>query len=381
MKTIKSLVVSSLTFLIAFGPGAFAQVVPTPSLPGEVSGGGGFSTPTTISSGPATPVMSSVPEKLPIGSRAALASFAKSQIRKLTASVSSPSLVNYERTKTYGEVLYTPRPDGGVDIDGVVLTFFQITLSFETVNLKDRITLNESLNSGDGSQLFTGSVSLQIEFINGSWRIANVPSVELSLAGRVPIPFPNASWAKLLLKNSEGNIVGEEPIEIGGSKGGGSNGSILFPSYRAGALATLEIGTYQSGVSETFAYDVAGDGQSVPSVRVDGVFSVPSIHREIITLRTDGYVNVTFGREFSTAPLIQWKATRTLEQVYFAALSPDGEQAHTMWMYSSTTKSWQAYELPEGRPLILKVFPGLYDIIFEFKRFGQDTFGFSEGKG
>lgn len=303
--------------------------------------------------------------KLPIGSVAELKSYALERVARAWESISASSMVHGTRTRTYAEVNYVPGPHGPsmTEIGELVN---KEKLVFEVANVRDYINTYVAYFSSSGHTLFGGSQSFRLEKRKGGWFVPEwARKVTVYLTDPVPIDLPGASWAQILERDEDGNIVRISSPRV-------EKGILWFPLCSAGKSGELIV-YYSDG--NGLAFDLAG-GSQIPLVQSSSSFE-PVIN-DTFAFKNTNYVYVV--PEGLAPPLVEL----TLDEEAVVSLYAQAWDKETRtWEVAVGGKTrpqgvfyWSQFSIEPKAPAQVKFDKGIHYIIFEWQKFGTNFLPF-----
>jgi len=117
-------------------------------------------------------------------------------------------------------------------------------LSFSVARPKDMISVYVGLYDKDGNQLFSGSKSGYLEFVDGAYRIPeDLTYLYVEMCAIISIPLSDsesAKYARVMVRDENGQIMTGESLPI-------YDGMLSFPTQYAGCDGELVISYYSNG--------------------------------------------------------------------------------------------------------------------------------------
>lgn len=209
----------------------------------------------------ATSLLAQLPE-LPIGSTAALKSYAYEQVAGGQIAAWSSSVL--PGGTTYHTV--SAEKDSPRGADKIIEGLLSKPLDFEVANTRDPVYLSSYLWNETGDILFSGSRSTRVLKTGDGlgWYLEDV-GVSVELASEVPIKIPGIESARIVIRDERGNTIREEYLVV-------RDGKVYFPTGytdRSGELL-LGIRDKDSNLSGV-AYDLSSGKQRYGSRVITGV--------------------------------------------------------------------------------------------------------------
>ena len=312
-----------------------------------------------------------------VSSKAAMVSYAKSQVRGGYVGFSSGASVNEMSSTNYA---YANLPVGNCDLFAVVDCLKTQTVSFAVARPDtDYVSFFEDIYDQNGYGLFLGSSYGQSEMVNGLWTVpSSMLSLDLQLSSCIPISIANLVSAKLILRDDNGNVVQDQGQDV---YNWGQGSFVYFSTYLIGCngdfAVTVDNGggkytTIVSSLRDNKKYTISEESTKV-GASVHGIIRLPDDATSFTT-------NLPSYNGRGESPLICGKFTHAeVFVLHVDTLNPakdvfprgvwyqkNGVVDQTVWQYQST--------LVPGPILINITDPGNYDFILDWEDFDNQTF-------
>ncbi|MEI6490246.1 MAG: hypothetical protein WCO16_00605 [bacterium] len=219
-----------------------------------------FGQTTTSSPTATTGTVVSIPASLPIGSPEQLMAFAVGQTSQGYISHSSSTMLSNNNSMSFIHLM-------NGDIGDLLTSLSNTNASFDVANTQDQVNTYVNVMNADWETMFWGSRNGNITKVNGEWKLPTTP-VTMHIADYIPLKFPGANYAQLVVRDQYGNIVDWRSMNA-------SNDEITFKTALAG-WGTELIVYYNdnNGNYGSVAYSVPNAGKQIVSSSVTGTTSV-----------------------------------------------------------------------------------------------------------
>lgn len=302
-----------------------------------------------------------------ITSRPALKAWAIEQVKYVSGSVSSPSMVNFSSTKPWFNI--ENKSAGVLDIAFSVVSN---RLTFEVANPNDPLWLHVSYQDKNHEYLFWGSRDSRLKKdAGGTWYVEDV-AVELDLSDRIAIPIKNVSYGRMIIRDSAGRISGNAYLEA-------RDGKLYFPSRLAGSKGELIVSywDYEDQVETNQVFNLStGETQTTTAV---GSVLFP-ILKDVWDFGEDPQSVSVYIEPSSVKPLVQATYSSPRKTIVKATAS-DGKVALGVYVRKTGDTNWKYFAIPEDVGFVqVDVLKGIYFFIFDF---GEEDLPqvYSGGKG
>lgn len=306
------------------------------------------------------PISEPLPDKLPIGSIAALKSYALEQVRGAWISVNSASLIRSGRN--YARVEYVPGPLGPRMTEIAELVKME-KLSFEVSDVRDYLSAYIAYQNSDGWTLFDGGQSFLLEYGKEGWVVPeHARKVVIDLVHEVPITLGGLASARIIERGEKGEIVRFFSPRV-------YEGRLLFPTYFAGRNGELILDFSDDRVG---VY-LLSKGSAVPPIGATSSFE--PVVRDTLAFRNTNYVYVV--PEELENPLVELTLTVPTAVSFYAQVFDkelrQWEIATGGWLRSQGSLEWEFFLLKPESPALLDLGTGVHYIVFRWKKFGTNA--------
>lgn len=206
-----------------------------------------------------TSTSASIPASLPIGSPEQLMAFAVGQTSQGYISHSSSTMLSNNNSMSFIHLMNS-------DIGDLLTSLSNTNASFDVANTQDQVNTYVNVMNSDWETMFWGSRNGSISKVNGAWKLPTTP-VTMHIADYIPLKFPGASYAQLVVRDQYGNIADWRSLNA-------SNDEITFKTALAGWGTELIVYYNNNGNYGSVAYSVQNAGKQIVPYSVTGTTSV-----------------------------------------------------------------------------------------------------------
>jgi hypothetical protein len=265
-------------------------------------------------------------QKLPIGSKDELRTYALEQSRSVSVSVGTQLPAG---TNSYKYVQLESSTMACISN-----TILKTKLVLDIVNPKDSFYIWVYVSNSDGFPLFTGMNQFNLVQTNGAYSVpTGYGNVVLDLYENIPLPIDGgAQWAEVAFIGADGKTYNFSSLQVWDNK-------LLFPRQLAGTNAFLVVGTASGGIK----YWNVSNGQVLDPQEFDVLPSV--IIRGIVPIM-DGNIVVTVPTTNGVGQNLSVEYTSTKSQlVAISFYTSEWKWCKTVKIRKAGEKDWTTYSL------------------------------------